>query len=103
LIEQVRFFVEVERVPLIVCQSRKESGPLLGHFRVIVGIDEKEAVFHDPVPEVGKDVQWPIDKMMENWQQTGINVTGGVAIWIADRQLASPLGPHEPNPWPSPP
>jgi ABC-type bacteriocin/lantibiotic exporter with double-glycine peptidase domain len=100
LIEQVRFFTESEKIPLIACQQW-HANPNLGHFRVIVGIDENEVIFHDPEPEHGGKAQHlAIPQFIEAWRLTpGGNVTGGVAIWIAERALASPLDPDLPNAW----
>ena len=99
LIEQVKFFVEGEQVPLIACQQVLEQ-PLFGHFRVILGISDTEVRFHDPHPQNGgKNMQWPIDRFMDAWRHTGDNVTGGVAIWISKTPVASPLDPDQPNYW----
>jgi len=98
-VKQLRFFVEDMKLPIIACQSVKEND-LLGHFRVILEIDHKWGVLHDPSHEGnGRCLRWRHEKITRLWARTGDNVTGGVAIWIADRMLESPLGPDHPNEW----
>lgn len=99
-IEQINHFLIKEKVPLIACQRFTDDLPLLGHFRVILAVSYHEIVFHDPHPtEGGEALRWNADKFFDYWKYTGGNVTGGVAIWIADRQLDSPLDPLTPNAW----
>lgn len=100
MILQVRHFVETEKIPLIVCQRWKDDDYLSGHFRVVIGIDSRSLIFHDPnIKTGGERCSWPVDKFMDYWKTTGPNVTGGVAIWVAEREIADPLDPGEPNQW----
>jgi ABC-type bacteriocin/lantibiotic exporter with double-glycine peptidase domain len=81
-IAQLRLWVEERRVPLIVCQKFTDRSPLIGHFRIVLGLDRGDIVLHDPSPEVGgAALRWPEAKFMDYWQPTGENVTGGVYIW----------------------
>ena len=100
LVGQVRYFTETAKIPLIACQQWHED-KTVGHFRVIVGIDEKEVVFHDPEPDVGgPECRLPLLEFIDAWRWSpGKNVTGGVGIWVAKHEIASPLGPDAPNPW----
>jgi hypothetical protein len=100
LVHQIRHFIERERVPLIACQQWHRDRTL-GHFRVIVGIDDETVAFHDPERGAGgKERTLPLDQFIDAWRPTpGGNVTGGVAVWIAARQIENPLGPDAPNPW----
>ena len=99
-LEQLRFFLLKEKVPLIACQQFSEGEPLLGHFRVLLAADENRAFLHDPHPKRGgPSLEWKMNKLTKFWRHSGQNVTGGVAIWIADRALATPLHPNEPNKW----
>jgi len=71
------------KVPLIVCQKFTAEKPLIGHFRIVIGIDEENVYLHDPSPEVGgENLKWPIDKFVDFWQETGQNVTGGIFVFI---------------------
>jgi predicted double-glycine peptidase len=99
-VTQIRFFVEDESIPLIACQRYSDAESQAGHFRVIVGVDEREVAFHDPSAETGgRECRWPLAKFMDYWRPTGPNVTGGVALWVAEREIPSPLGPDLPNAW----
>ncbi|MGB8275701.1 MAG: papain-like cysteine protease family protein [Alphaproteobacteria bacterium] len=101
LAQQVRHFVETEQVPLIACQRYTDAEYTIGHFRVITGIDDKAIQFHDPCPKTGgESIVWPLNRFIDHWKQTGQNVTGGVAIWIAKSPFKNnPLLPDLPNPW----
>jgi ABC-type bacteriocin/lantibiotic exporter with double-glycine peptidase domain len=97
LVQQVQFFTEEERLPLIVCQQWQVD-PSRGHFRVVIGIDHDEVIFHDPAG--GANLRLPLSDFIFQWRQVpGGSVTGGVAIWIADRKIESPLDPDQPNLW----
>lgn len=70
-------------VPLIVCQKFTVEQPLIGHFRIVVGLDKENVYLHDPNLEIGgKNLKWPISKFVDFWQETGQNVTGGVFVFI---------------------
>jgi hypothetical protein len=97
LSQQVKFFLE-KSLPLIACQQWHKS-PRLGHFRVIVGAENDEILFHDP--EIGTaNSRLPLEKFIEQWRLSeGGNVTRGAAIRISKEPLeATPLGPDQPNP-----
>jgi ABC-type bacteriocin/lantibiotic exporter with double-glycine peptidase domain len=102
LVEQATHFIETEKLPLIACQQW-HADKSLGHFRVIIGIDEREVIFHDPEPTVGgAERRLPLHEFIDAWRWTfGGNVIGGVAIWIANRQIKSTLDPDTPNLWAS--
>jgi ABC-type bacteriocin/lantibiotic exporter with double-glycine peptidase domain len=63
-------------IPILVCKQRKN--PILGHFVVIIGINESNIIFHDP--EDGKKRKIKIKKFINEWKATGSEVTGGVFI-----------------------
>jgi len=70
-------------VPLIVCQKFTVEQPLIGHFRIVVGIDNDSIYLHDPsIDSGGENLKWPIDKFIDFWKPTGDNVTGGIFIFI---------------------
>ncbi len=97
---QISHFIHIEKIPLIACQKYTDRLPLLGHFRVIIGIENNEVILHDPCPDTGgQNLIWPIKKLREHWKRTGNNVTGGVAIWISKEMVESPLGLNLPNDW----
>jgi predicted double-glycine peptidase len=99
LVEQLRFFIEEQKIPVIACQ-RSAIDPLLGHFRVIIGINGDEVILHDPDrANGGKAIKWSVENLLDQWKSTGKNVTGGVLIWIAKKPIDDPLGPDLPNPW----
>jgi len=75
------------RIPVIVCQKFTEEQPLIGHFRIVVGIKNNIVYVHDPhVSNGGKDKEWVIERFMEFWQPTGENVTGGVYVVIKNKK-----------------
>ncbi len=99
LISQVQFFLEFQ-IPLIACQRYSDEDHQTGHFRVIIGIDEKEVVFHDPCPKIGGEARRKsIEEFIDLWRPTGQNVTGGVGFWIYGEVLTPPLAPDQPNRW----
>jgi len=76
-------FLIDNKAPLIVCQKFTEALPLIGHFRIVVGIDNKTIYLHDPSSEIGgANLTWSVDKFLSFWQPTGANVTGGVFVII---------------------
>lgn len=71
-------------IPPIVCQTFTNSQPLIGHFRVVLGIDESKVYLHDPNLEIGgENIEWSLEKFLYFWRQTGNNVTGGILIFIS--------------------
>ena len=99
-LEQLTYFLTAEVVPIIACQRFTAEEPKLGHFRVLLAADANSVTFHDPHPQTGGEgLTWAIDKFVDFWRFTSPDVTGGVAIWIADRELQSPLDPDQPNRW----
>ncbi len=70
-------------IPIIVCQTFTNDQPLIGHFRIVLGIDESKVYLHDPNLEIGgSNIEWSIEKFLYFWRQTGNNVTGGILIFI---------------------
>jgi hypothetical protein len=87
-LRQIKDFIVIKQMPFIVCQQW--TNPLLGHFRVIVGIDGGDIIMHDASPEIGgANMRWPIARVIDVWRPTGLNVTGGVAIWITPTPLTA--------------
>jgi len=81
-IELLKNFVN-DGIPIIVCQQFTKEQPLIGHFRVVVGIGGGTIYLHDPHPKYGgRSLKWSLDQFMDFWQPTGPNVTGGVYIVI---------------------
>ena len=79
---QVLKYYLSRKTPVIVCQQFTKKSRKIGHFRVVVDVDEDQYIyFYDP--DEGHDlIKWPIDQFMDYWQPTGQNVTGGVYIVI---------------------
>ncbi|MDB4984654.1 MAG: hypothetical protein JWM20_833 [Patescibacteria group bacterium] len=73
-------------VPIITCQQYSQEKSLSGHFRVVIGIDEKDVIFHDPndLLENGALQKMTHESFFELWQPTGENVTGGRFVWISN-------------------
>jgi len=100
LYQQIEYFIKDQKIPLIVCQRYTVQQPQIGHFRVLLGVYKDEFFLHDPCPKTGGPMlRLGIDKCIDCWRYTGANVTGGVAVWVADRELNSPLEPDQPNRW----
>ncbi len=71
-------------IPAIVCQTFTNDQPLIGHFRIVVGVGENTVYLHDPNSNIGgANMEWTIEKFLYFWRQTGNNVTGGVLIFIS--------------------
>lgn len=71
------------KIPVIVCQKFTDELPLIGHFRIVVGVRGNIVYLHDPhAKNGGAFKKWEINKFMEFWKPTGKNVTGGVFIVI---------------------
>ncbi len=71
------------KIPVIVCQKFTDQQPLLGHFRIVVGVKDNIIYIHDPHSENGGAFQeWGFEKFMEFWKPTGANVTGGIFVVI---------------------
>jgi len=105
LSDQLRYFLHDQKLPLIACQRKCDDEPHLGHFRVIVGLDRNEVVFHDPCPRSGgRALRCPLGLFRDQWAHTGANVTGGVALWLAKQVPQNDsLEPGFPNRWIDPP
>lgn len=83
----LKLLVNKSKIPVIVCQqfTKNPEHESLGHFRIVVGVNEKEhTIFvHDPHNELGGEYQkWSLEKFVDFWQPTGQNVTGGVFVII---------------------
>jgi len=71
------------KIPIIVCQKFTNGQPMIGHFRIVVGIKDNIIYVHDPHVELGGAYkEWEADKFLEYWQPTGQNITGGVFVVI---------------------
>lgn len=83
-INLLKILVVDNKIPIIVCQKFTEEQPIIGHFRIVLGIDENFVYLHDPNSEIGGlKLKWSINKFMDFWQWTGDNVTGGVFCFIS--------------------
>ncbi|MDD5147429.1 MAG: papain-like cysteine protease family protein [Candidatus Daviesbacteria bacterium] len=80
----LKTFIEDLHLPIIVCQKFTEDQPLIGHFRIVLGINKNVVYLHDPHREKGGPYRkWKTQQFMEFWQPTGNNVTGGIFIIIS--------------------
>ena len=78
--------IEIKKIPVIVCQKFTDEEPLIGHFRVVIGMDENSIYLHDPHLETGGErLKWSLDKFINFWQPTGDNVTGGIFCLISKK------------------
>lgn len=83
VIDLFKELVQKNKVPIIVCQKFTDTQPLIGHFRVVVGISGEKIYVHDPHVTLGGAYQeWPIEKFIDFWKPTGKNVTGGIYVVI---------------------
>lgn len=79
----------LEKSPLVVVQQFTKEQAHLGHFRVVVGINEENQTIlvHDPHSSLGGPSKvWALDKFIDFWRETGQNVTGGVYVWIKPKE-----------------
>jgi len=68
---------------VIVCQKFSYEQPLIGHFRIVVGVEDNIVYIHDPcIKDGGAFRELGIDKFVEFWKPTGENVKGGIFIVI---------------------
>jgi hypothetical protein len=82
----LKVLVKGKKIPVIVCQKFTETQPLIGHFRIVLGMDKKNVYLHDPSIEIGgANISWPINKFMDFWQPTGANVTGGIFCYFCKK------------------
>jgi predicted double-glycine peptidase len=71
---------------VIVCQQFTEEDKIIGHFRVVVGVNDGKIILHDPHPKIGgPNLEWSVDKFINLWEETGLNVVGGVYIYIHNK------------------
>lgn len=71
------------KIPVIVCHKFTDEQPLIGHFRIVVGIKGDIVYVHDPNIDIGGAFQeWKIQKFLEFWRPTGENVVGGIFVII---------------------
>jgi predicted double-glycine peptidase len=72
--------------PVIVCQKWNKKNPSVGHFRLVLGIDEEFVYFHDPDKDTRfknrKSDKYSHKKFLDFWQPTGEFVTGGYGFYI---------------------
>jgi hypothetical protein len=100
MVAQISRFVGELKIPLIACQRNHLNAGARGHFRVIIGLEDDEIIFHDPDPETGgASIRWPLPRFIDHWRTYVPNVTGGVAVWIATTSIDSRLSPDQPNLW----
>ncbi len=79
----LKIFINDLHIPVIVCQKFTEEQPMIGHFRIVLGINNRSIYLHDPNKSIGGAFKkWNIKKFLEFWQPTGNNVTGGVFVVI---------------------
>lgn len=97
--QQVAWFILEAEVPLIICQSQNAES-LLGHFRVVVGLNPLGPLIHDPCPKSGGSyLQFGWEQLYEDWRTRNSNVTGGVALWFHNSPIDDKLAPLTPNFW----
>lgn len=68
-------------IPVVVCQQVSKEDSLMGHFRIVTGVDNLYVYLHDPL-RGGDGIKWYHKKFLSFWKKTGLNVTGGVTIII---------------------
>jgi hypothetical protein len=98
---QLSYFTDTLGIPLIACQRFDDKEPF-GHYRVIIGVEHSNVIFHDPFS--GPSLTLDMLKFLDLWRIVlpAHNVTGGVSIWISKKDVPStPLLPDLPNPWES--
>ncbi len=82
-LSSLKILVETNKIPVIVCQKFTDQMPLIGHFRIVIGVDNDSIYLHDPNIEIGGEkLKWTLDKFIDFWQPTGQNVTGGILCLI---------------------
>jgi ABC-type bacteriocin/lantibiotic exporter with double-glycine peptidase domain len=95
---EIAQFIGDLKIPPIACVWFRPDLHQLGHFCVIIGYDATGVLAHDPLE--GERLAWSWDHLLARWSQTGGNVTGGVAVWIAKNPIPSGfLDPDQPNAW----
>lgn len=88
-IENISLLKEIlqQELPIIVCQQYTKEKRLIGHFRVIIGIDNEYVYFHDPSPKIGgENLKQSYREFFDYWQPTGKNVIGGRFYIISKTQ-----------------
>lgn len=81
-IETLKDFIE-KNIPVIVCQQFTSAQNIIGHFRVVIGVDNKYVYVHDPHKDIGsEELKMSHREFVNLWQKTGDNVIGGIYIII---------------------
>lgn len=76
--------------PIIVCQKfKRDSG--IGHFRIVIGLNEDEIILNDPYLE---DSVFRMNKsdFLEMWQKCSDEVIGGQFVVILNETQSEKLG-----------
>ena len=90
--EELDHYVTKAAIPLIACQKYTDALPQVGHFRIVLGIENGNVIFHDPSREFGgAALSWPLARFTEYWQATGEAVQGGYAVLVSTLALPPPL------------
>jgi hypothetical protein len=67
---------------------------------VLLAADAEAVVLHDPDPVVGgAHIKCLMPEFVDLWRYASPDVTGGVVIWIANRELRAPLDPPNSTAW----
>lgn len=83
VINLFKILTQKSQIPTIVCQKFSDNQPQIGHFRIVVGLEDDNFLIHDPNTSFGgANQKWGIDKFLDYWQPTGLNVTGGIFVII---------------------
>jgi hypothetical protein len=73
-----------------ILNHRVERASLSGHYSVLVDVDDKQAVVHDPLK--GPDRRLSQAELLWLWQPLGrgSDITGNVLVAVADKETRSP-------------
>lgn len=82
-------FLRIE-APIIVCQKFTKDS-VIGHFRIVMGIEDDSIILNDPSSEEEFSVMSKSD-FFEMWQKCSDEVIGGQFVAILDSKQAKQLG-----------
>jgi len=78
------------KIPLIVCQQSEENS-VLGHYRIVIGVDKKNIYFQDPnMRKNFKYMKWPHEKFFNHWKPNGKTVLGNTCTIITKKGTKVP-------------
>lgn len=85
--KQLSHFTDVEEVPVVALQQLSDTEPVLGHYRIVIGVDGDTIFYHDPISRLGRATSVSVDRFIEMWRPSGGSVKGGIGLWMSKKPI----------------